>query len=368
TAYGSIESSVRAMKEGAADYLLKPFDPEQLILLLEKISTQRALLRENLALRQRLSEGDSAGFGDLIGQSPAMLSIFNLIEEISGSEAPVLITGETGTGKELVARAIHNHSRRAFGPYVTINCGAQTESLLESELFGHERGAFTGAVKARRGRLELADGGTLFLDEVGEISQKMQLNLLRVLEDKRFQRVGGSQTLSSDFRVICATHRDLPALIKEENFRQDFYFRINVISVPIPPLRQRPEDIIPLAEHFVDFFARQTGRAPLELDHSARTLLVNYSWPGNVRELRNVMERAVIVAKSPKIQAGQLTFLSVTPETEPPSFTLAQAELNHIHKALEAHDWNITQAAKALGIDRSTLRRKMKKMELQAPT
>ncbi|MCB2225067.1 MAG: sigma-54 dependent transcriptional regulator [Desulfarculaceae bacterium] len=367
TAYGSIESSVRAMKAGAADYLLKPFDPEQLMLLLEKAGRQRAILKENLALRRRLAEGHAAGFEDLVGSSPAMLKVFEQIEEVAASEAPVLINGETGTGKELVAKAIHNLSGRAYNPFVTINCGAQSESLLESELFGHEKGAFTGAVKARRGRLEMADGGTLFLDEVGEISQKMQVALLRVLEDKSFMRVGGNQTLTSDFRLISATHRDLERAIGRGEFRADFFYRINVIFIPIPPLRARVEDIIPLSEHFLRRFAAEGGKPPPELTPRARRALSAYNWPGNVRELKNVIERAVIVSSGPTLDLDKLTFLAAGGERPAAPSTLAEMELGHIRRTLEAHAWNVTQAAAALGIDRSTLSRKMKRAGLCAP-
>ncbi len=367
TAYGSIESAVRAMKAGASDYLLKPFDPEHLMLLLEKVGGQRRLLQENLALRRRLSEGECAGFEDLVGRSPAMLEVFSLIEDVAATDAPVLITGQTGTGKELVARAIHNRSERGFAPFVTINCGALAENLLESELFGHERGAFTGAVRARRGRLEMADGGTLFLDEVGEISTKMQLDLLRVLETKQFQRVGGTATLTSDFRLICATHRDLPQLIAAERFRQDFYYRIHVISIPIAPLAQRSEDILPLAEHFLDLYAREAGKVRPELDDQARRVLLAHPWPGNVRELRNVIERAVIVARGDRIGLAELSFLGTTaPATALPR-SLAEAELAHIQQTLEAHDWNLTRAAAELGIDRSTLRRKLNRAGITRP-
>lgn len=367
TAYGSIESSVEAMKAGASDYLLKPFDPEQLMLLLEKLGQQRALLKENLSLRQRLAEGECAGYEDLVGRSPAMLGVFGLIEEVAASEAAVMISGDTGTGKELVARAIHNRSQRVYGPFVTINCGAQSETLLESELFGHEQGAFTGAVKARRGRLEMADGGTLFLDEVGEISQKMQVALLRVLEDGKFQRVGGSKNLTSDFRLICATHRNLSDLINQGEFRQDFFYRINVFSISIPPLRERIEDIIPLSEYFIEKFARQAGKTLPCLDERAERALMSYTWPGNVRELKNVIERAVIVSHGKSIGLDKLTFLRTSGAEGASSLNLAEVELDHIRRTLEAHDWNVTQAASALGIDRSTLSRKMKKADLQAP-
>lgn len=365
TAYGSIESSVEAMKTGASDYLLKPFDPEHLMLLLEKMARQRDMLRENSALRQRLSEGECASYAGLVGQSPAMRTVFSQIEEAAAAQAPVLLTGETGTGKEMVARAIHGQGPRAFAPFVAINCGAVTETLLESELFGHERGAFTGAIKARRGRLEMADGGALFLDEVGEISQKMQVALLRVLEDKRFQRVGGNQYLTSDFRLISATHRDLAELIRQGQFRQDFFYRINVLTITIPPLRQRTEDILPLAEHFLAYFAAQTGKAKPSLDPRAQRALLAYPWPGNVRELRNVIERAVIVSSGATVGLDKLTFLAPTPEPEPLSQSLAEVELAHIRRVLEAQGGSIGQAAEILGIDRSTLSRKIKKAGLR---
>ncbi|MBU1275749.1 MAG: sigma-54 dependent transcriptional regulator [Proteobacteria bacterium] len=367
TAYGSIESAVDAMKAGASDYLLKPFDPEHLMLLLEKMGRQKRLMQENKMLRQRLAEGQMAGFEDLVGGSPAMLKVFGQIEEVAATEAPVLIVGETGTGKELVARAIHNRSSRSFGPFVAINCGAQSESLLESELFGHERGAFTGAVKARRGHLEMADGGTLFLDEVGDISQKMQVALLRVLENGSFLRVGGGDPLTSDFRLICATHRDLPELIAAGDFRQDFYYRINVFSLTVPPLRQRREDIIPLAEHFIAVFSRETGKPPPELDDKARQALLSYAWPGNVRELRNIMERAVIVRRGGLIKLEQLAFLEEGPKSGSAPLRLAEIETEHIRRILQAHQWNITQAAAILGIDRTTLARKIKKAGLRSP-
>ncbi|MCF8065809.1 MAG: sigma-54 dependent transcriptional regulator, partial [Desulfarculaceae bacterium] len=303
---------------------------------------------------------------DMIGSSPEMLKVFDQIEEVAATEAPVLIVGETGAGKELVARAIHNRSARSFGPFVAINCGAQSESLLESELFGHERGAFTGAVKARRGRLEMADGGTLFLDEVGEISQKMQVALLRVLEDGSFLRVGGGQPLTSDFRLICATHRNLPELIAAGEFRQDFYYRINVFSVSVPPLRQRREDVIPLAEHFIAVFSQEAGKVPPELKDTARRALISYSWPGNVRELRNIMERAVIVSHGGIIGLEQLTFLEEGPKPGSTAMSLAEMETEHIRRVLQAHGWNITQAAATLGIDRTTLGRKIKKAGLRS--
>lgn len=367
TAYGSIESAVEAMKAGASDYLLKPFDPEQLILLLEKVFKHQAVLEENSMLRERLAEREETVFEDLISSSPAMLEVFNLIEDIAATEAPILISGETGTGKELVARAIHSRSQRNIGPFVAINCGSLTETLLESELFGHERGSFTGAVQTRRGRIEMADGGTLFLDEVGDIPLKMQVDLLRVLEEKNFLRVGGSKSVRSDFRLICATHRDLSLLIKSGLFRQDFYYRINVISLQIPPLRERKEDVPPLAGHFRVYFARETGKSLSGFSPEALQILTNYDWPGNVRELRNVIERAVVIAKTPWIGKRELTFLQGPEGAEHPAITLEEMEKTHIQKTLDRMDWNITHGAKTLAIDRGTLLRKIKRYGLKRP-
>ena len=368
TAYGSIESAIKAMKSGASDYLLKPFDPEQLILLIEKLSAQKALKDENECLRSRLTEQDEIWMEDLLGQSQAMRKVFQQIEDIAQTNAPVFITGETGTGKELVARAIHSRSKRLFSPFVAINCGSVSQTLLESELFGHERGAFTGATQVRRGRIELAHTGTLFLDEVGEISPRMQVTLLRVLEKNTFFRLGGSREIQSDFRLICATHRDIPALIAANDFRQDFYFRINVINIHIPPLRERVDDIPLLALHFLGKFAREMGKSVEGLSPEAFQLLNAYDWPGNVRELKNVMERAVVLSKSSMIEQELLTFIrpedhptSTSDTMTPPGTALSDVEANHIKKSLVACDWNISRCAEMLHIDRGTLSRKMKK-------
>jgi two-component system response regulator HydG len=365
TAYGTISTAVEAMKCGAVDYLLKPFDPEELLLLIARLIKQRTLELENQALREDLAR--QGGFEDMVARAPAMLRLFSQIEEVAPSEAAVLISGETGTGKELVARALHARSQRAFGPFVAINCGALAEGLLESELFGHERGAFTGAVKARRGRLEMADGGTLFLDEVGEISPRMQVELLRVLEDKKFMRVGGSTVVGSDFRLVCATHQDLGALIEAGQFRRDFYYRINVISLAVPPLRERPEDIEPLASHFLARFARETGKKLSGLSREALGMLKAYPWPGNVRELKNVMERAVVLSRQSRIEAAGLSFLQPAEAQAMAELTLQDLEQNHIRRILDSQDWNITSAAKVLGVDRVTLSRKLKRLGLRRP-
>lgn len=367
TAYGSIESAITAMKRGASDYLLKPFDPEQLILLMEKLAKQKALTDENRQLRLRLGEQEAVWMEDLLGRSEEMQAVFNQIEEIARVDSPVFITGETGTGKELVARAIHSRSTRCFGPFVAINCGAVSRSLLESELFGHERGAFTGAVQARRGRIELSNTGTLFLDEVGEISPQMQVNLLRVLEKRAFFRVGGSREIQSDFRLICATHRDIPARIASGEFREDFYYRINVIHIHIPPLRRRIPDISLLAMHFLEKFAKEMGKSVEGLSSGAHSLLQSYFWPGNVRELKNVMERAVVLSRERIIDEKFLTFIRPEKDKTICSSRLCDVEAAHIRQVLGTCRWNISRSAERLHIDRGTLARKMKKYGMEKP-
>jgi two-component system response regulator HydG len=362
TAHGSIQTAVEAMKKGASDYLCKPFDPDELSLLMERVMASKALRDENLALREQLLDRQEAILDVFVIHSEAMQKVFATIQEIGPSQAPVLITGETGVGKDLVARAIHIQSERSFGPFVAVNCGAMSESLLESELFGHERGAFTGAVKARRGRLEMANNGTLFLDEIGEISWKMQVSLLRALEEKSFQRLGGSQTIKTDFRLISATHRDLATLIKEGRFREDFFYRINVIEIHIPPLRERLEDVPALADHFLKRYVEETGKYLEGFTQRALGILTAYAWPGNIRELRNVIERAVVIAQGRMIGASELTFLC-PPQDEYPMgpITLKEVEIGHIKATLAACNGNVSKAAKQLGIDRSTLTRKIKR-------
>jgi len=367
TAYGSIESAVTAMKQGASDYLLKPFDPEHLMFIVERLVGQKKAVDDYHAFQAALGEWEARGLDDLIGQSETMRSLFSRIEEVAQTDASVLITGETGTGKELVARAIHSRSRRHGGPFIAINCGAVPASLLESELFGHERGAFTGAVKTRLGRLEMADQGTLFLDEVGEVTPHMQVNLLRVLEDGRFCRLGGSSEIASDFRLICATHRDLALMIQEEKVRSDFYYRINVIGLAVPPLRDRIEDIPLLAHHFLSRFAREMGKEIQALAPAACQVLQGYPWPGNVRELKNVMERAVVASRGRTVNAGDLSFLRADPAASPGRTALSEVEAAHMRRTLESCAWNLTKAAGILGIDRGTLARRMKRHGLKKP-
>ncbi len=365
TAHGSIQTAVEAMKRGAVEYLCKPFDPDELSLLMERVATNKALREENEALREQLLERHETVLDGFVAQSQAMHGILSVVEDVAPTQSPVMITGETGVGKDLVARAIHMSSEQANGPFVAINCGAQSESLLESELFGHEKGAFTGAVKARRGRLEMANNGTLFLDEIGEISPKMQVSLLRVLEDKKFQRVGGNQTLEAQFRLICATHRDLKERINQGQFREDFYYRINVFSIEIPPLRERIEDIPVLADYFIGCFATETGKRIDGLTQKALQILSAYPWPGNVRELRNVIERVVVIARGHMIGQEELRFLQDrSDDCQLGTMTLKDMEIRHIQATLDACEGNITQAAKKLGIDRVTLSRKIKRYAL----
>ena len=368
TAHGSIQTAVEAMKRGASDYLCKPFDPDELSLLMERVLSNKALRDENIALREQLMEQHEIVFDGFIAQSAAMHKVFTLIEDVAPSSTPVLLTGETGVGKDMVAQAIHTRSEQSYGPFVAINCGALSETLLESELFGHERGAFTGAVKARRGRLEMANNGTLFLDEIGEISAKMQVSLLRVLEEKEVQRVGGSIPIETDFRLLSATHRELPQLIRDGRFREDFFYRINVITLPIPPLRERLEDVPALADHFLERYIQETGKRLEGFTQKALGILMSYSWPGNVRELRNVIERAVVIARGRMIGVEELTFLTpATPECQLGTMTLQEVEISHVKAALVACNWNISRAAGQLGIDRSTLNRKIKRYNLTRP-
>lgn len=365
TAHGTVQTAVEAMKRGATDYFCKPFDPDELSLFMERILTNKALREENMVLKEMLNEQQEGFFDVFIAHSEPMRAIFAKIEEVAPSSAPILITGETGVGKDMVAKALHFKSDRSCGPFLAVNCGSLSESLLESELFGHEKGAFTGAVKARRGRLEMAHNGTLFLDEVGEISPKMQVSLLRALEEKKFLRVGGSQPISADFRLISATHRDLPSLIKENQFRDDFYYRINVITIDIPPLRDRLDDIPVLADHFLEHYNEETGKSLGGFTPKAIDLLTSYHWPGNIRELRNVVERAVVIARGRMIGAEELTFVNPRPDAVcAAAATLRDLEINQIKATLESCNGNIVRAAKRLGIDRSTLMRKMKRYQL----
>lgn len=362
TAYGAIEDAVTAMKLGAYDYLLKPFDLEEISLTINKLVEMQSLARENLILRDRVAK--ISRFENLIGQSPPMLKLYEMIKDVAATDATVLITGETGTGKELVARAIHAQSPRRYGPFIAVNCGAFTEHLLESELFGHEKGAFTDAKYTKKGRLELAHGGTLFLDEIGDISMKMQIDLLRVLETHEFTRVGGTIPIRSDFRVIAATHQDLEQAIAARTFRRDLYYRLNVFHIQVPPLRERREDIPLLAEHFLRRYAAETNKKIGGIHPEAMQMLLQYDWPGNVRELENIIERAVVLCKGSQIRKEDLPPL--TKEGVPPAagLSLEEMEKEHISRVLKSVEGNISRAAKILAINRTTLYHKLKKYGL----
>jgi len=362
TAYASVPSAVQALKNGAFDYVTKPIDPDELSHLIKNAIKQKALKKENIALRTSIDEMFS--FEGLIGESPEMKKVFELIKIVAPQDTTVMIRGESGTGKELIARAIHMNSPRKYYPIIPVNCGAFTETLLESELFGHEKGAFTGAQYRRKGKIEMANGGTLFLDEVGSVSPKMQVELLRVLESKQFTRVGGSEIVKVDFRLISATNENLEKLVEEGRFREDLYYRLNVFTIYIPPLRERRSDIPILANHFVQKFARQMNKPILKISDEAMEILLNHSWPGNVRELENAIERAMVVGNPPEIKPSDLPFhLEKVNSFETDS--LEEVEKNHIQRVLKKYDWNISKAATALNIDRVTLYNKIKKYGLQ---
>jgi len=365
TAYGSIPTAIEAMKNGAHDYLLKPFDPDKLGVLIEKIVEQQAQARENLFLKEQYK--DRTRFESMIGQSKPMQEVFDLIQDVSPMDSTVLITGETGTGKGLAAKAIHTNSPRSEGPFVLVNCGAIPEHLMESELFAHQKGAFTDAKETKKGRLELAHDGTLFLDEIGEISMRMQIDLLRVLEDRVFYRVGGTQPMEVDFRVVAATNRNLEKAIKNEIFREDLYYRLNVIAFQMPPLRERKEDIPLLAEHFLRRFSQETNKPVDKISRAAIDEMMLYEWPGNVRELENAIERAVVVGKEREIRPADLPFRRSDDPTFIPKNALKDIEKTHIEKILDNYQWNIAKSSKMLGIDRTTLYSKIKRYNIKKP-
>ncbi len=365
TAYGSIPTAIEAMKHGAADYLLKPFEPEELGVVIESLLERQEQARETRYLRERVAE--AARFENLIGQSPAMQEVFRLIADVAPTDAPVLIDGETGTGKGLAARAVHSLSARREGPFVAVHCAAIPETLMESELFGHRKGAFTDAKETKRGRLEMAHGGTLFLDEIGEVGVRTQIDLLRVLEDGVFYRVGGTQPLEADFRVVAATNLDLDRAVREGRFREDLFYRLNVVRITMPPLRRRKQDIPLLAEHFLRRYALEARRPIERIGRDALDAMMVYDWPGNVRELENAIERAVVVGKGPQIRAEDLPIgRPVAPGAA--AVRLEEVERDHIRRILEESGWNITRSARLLGIDRSTLYGKIRRYGLRKPS
>jgi DNA-binding NtrC family response regulator len=365
TAYATVDTAVSAMKMGAYDYLVKPFDPEELSMLMQKIVSQQTLVRENAVLRQALKK--EYRFRDLLSKSPAMQSVFELARTAARSSSTILVLGESGTGKEVLARAIHMESPRAEASFVAISCASLTETLLESELFGHEKGSFTGAIARRKGKFEQAHGGTLFLDEVGDIGPKMQLDLLRVLEERKLQRVGGNEPIPVDVRIIAATNRDLRKAALEGKFREDLYYRLNVIPIVIPPLRERKEDIPLLVESFVERLAAEMKKKVDGLSTEAMTAVLAHDWPGNVRELRNVLERGAVVAQGTTIQLTDLG-LPARGEAPPKPGTMAsleEVERRHVAAVLSHTGGNVSQSARILGIDRVTLYNKMKKWGLR---
>jgi DNA-binding NtrC family response regulator len=368
TAYATVDTAVQAMKKGAYDYIVKPFNPEDLSITIRKIIEHQKLVKENIYLRKELKK--QYRLHDMVSKNHKMIEIFELVKTVAKSNSTVLVQGESGTGKELLSRAIHMESPRKDAPFVTVSCAALTESLLESELFGHEKGAFTGADQARSGKIELAKDGTLFLDEIGDISLKLQMDLLRVLEEKEFRRVGGTQLISVNSRIIAATNRELTKAIEEEKFREDLYYRLNVISVTLPPLRERKEDVPLLVEHFLERFNIEMGKNVEGIAESAMRLLLDYGWPGNARELRNVIERAMVVTKGKMILEADLSLPQApgVSVSDGRGKSLSEMEKEHIRRILKENRWNIIRSAQVLGIDRVTLYNKIRKYELKKET
>ncbi|MEK6254141.1 MAG: sigma-54 dependent transcriptional regulator [Gemmatimonadales bacterium] len=363
TAFASVETAVEALKLGAFDYVTKPVDPDELSNTVRNALKQRQLEAENTRLKAKVSELTLPS--PIIGDSSRMRRVLDMIATVAGTDANVVIRGESGTGKELIARAIHSQSERRFFPIVALNCGSIPETLLESELVGHEKGALTGAQYRRKGKIELAHGGTLFLDEIGDIPTKMQVDLLRVLETRRFHRLGGNQEITSDFRLVCATNRDLEALIEEGSFREDLYYRINVFVIDLPPLRDRPDDIPALTRHFIEKYAHAMGKPVKDVSPEVEALLVSYAWPGNVRELENAVERSMVIGREDSVQPEDLPLPLARSEAEPEGSTLAAIERRHIERVLRAEKGNITRAAVALGIDRGTLYNKLRRYDIE---
>jgi two-component system, NtrC family, response regulator HydG len=368
TAFGTVEEAVKAMKDGAYDFLTKPFRREQLIKLVDKALERRDLIEQNKALKKQLE--DIRAKGQMIGSSPAYRRMLSLVEQVADSSATILIQGESGAGKELVARTIHERSGRRNGPFVAVNCAALPETLLESELFGYEKGAFTGAAGRKDGRFELANAGTLFLDEVADLSLVTQPKILRVLQEGEFERLGGTRTIQVDVRIVAATNQDLSDMVKEKRFREDLYYRLNVITVRVPPLRERHEDIRLLAQHYLRVYAAKNGRKLDGFSNEALERLESYRWPGNVRELENLIERMVLLARKDRIDAEDLPE-EIAGVKRPPrdailelvGTPLADVEQRLLDETLRITGGNKTQAAKLLGIDVRTVARKLERRE-----
>ncbi len=369
TAFGSVETAVESMKEGAYDFLTKPVNLDHLVKKISQVTEYRMLKRENEVLRQALEKDPN--FDSVITRSPAMEAALSIASRVAPSDASVLILGESGTGKELIARAIHKASALAGKPFVAVNCAALAEGVLESELFGHEKGAFTGASARRIGRFEQASGGTLFLDEIGDIPLNIQVKLLRTIQEGTLERVGGNETVKVKVRLLAATHRDLKQRIEEGLFREDLYYRLNVVTINLPPLRDRKEDIMPLTEKFLEFFAERYKREPFELSPEAKDILLKYDFPGNVRELRNILERASVLCRGNLITPADLNLappFSDVPETDGETGHLdtlvAELEKREIRKALDESGGNQSGAARILGISERKLRYKLKKYQM----
>ena len=362
TAFASVDTAVQALKDGAYDYITKPFDPDDLSHLIRNATSQISLKEENETLKDKISSLENVE--DLVGESEAMMQVLQQVQSVASSSSSVIISGESGTGKELVARAIHSNSPRKYFPLVSVHCGALPENLLESELFGHEKGAFTGAMFNRKGRFEMADGGTIFLDEIATISSKMQVELLRVLESGKFMRVGGNKEIISDFRVICATNKDLKKMVENGTFREDLYYRLNVVNIKVPPLRERKEDIPVLVDHFIEKYCKSMNREKVDIDKAAIKRMEEYDFPGNVRELENMIERALVIGNSKTIRLKDLP-LESGEQAPTPVESLNENEKRHIKNILDKHDWNISRAAKVLQVDRATLYNKIKKYNLK---
>jgi DNA-binding NtrC family response regulator len=367
TAHATVDTAITALKEGAQEYIVKPCNPEEISLLVDRIIKVKNLQRQNILLRKKLTR--QYRFHDIISKNPKMYDIFQLIRDIASLRSTVLIQGESGTGKELVARAIHYSGDRAKKPFISVSCAALAETLLESELFGYEKGAFTGANSQKKGKFELADGGTIFLDEIGDISPKLQMDLLRVIQEKMFYRVGGSQELKVDVRIIAATNKDLLKEVNTGEFREELFYRLNVINIQLPPLRERREDIPLLVRHFIEQLAHELEKNINDITENAMRLLIEYNWPGNVRELENTIERALITCKTNVLSEDDFTFLSTTRDKSerwsvPTNQSLQNIEKLVIESTLRRLDGNIKEAASVLGIDRSTLYEKIKKYSI----
>jgi len=376
TAYGTVETAVEAMKAGASDYVLKPFSLEEIKLIVGKELDVNRLREENRSLREAL--GRRYEFKNIIAHSAKMQEVLATVDRVAPTNSTVLLGGESGVGKDLIARAIHEHSRRASGPFVKINCTAIPENLLESELFGYEKGAFTGAVNSKPGKFELADKGTIFLDEIGDVPGSIQVKLLRVLQDREFERLGGTKTLKVDVRVVAATNQDLRAALEEGTFREDLYYRLNVVPISIPPLRERKEDIPYLVDHFIERFAKESGKPIRGITPAAQKLMMEFHWPGNVREVENIIERAVALLAGDMLDSGDIRLdyspakpggADIAPEAmsaagtfPPPGVTLEQFEDEIIKEAVRRAKGNKSQAARLLGLSRNALRYRLAKL------